>query len=552
MFRAKSLEKLQTPDRLDQLLIVVRPKLVFALVSLILVAAVILIWAFVARIPTTVDGFGILLKPGSIKSIQSSGAGSITDISVIVGQSVRSGEVIAHVEQPELIRSLQQQVSEYRTKKKFYGVSLELAAEKRDLQLDLFEQNKKDNEESLDEIRRLEEKVKEQLTAQQQQVTKMIELVKTGVTSETQRLSLQASATNTEQRILRLQQEAASISNQQKQFIMSERKAIQDYELESHSNTQLIEAMSANIRITKERLYRQSFVRSKYDGLILELAASVGQVIGSASRVGIIQVEPQEAFYRVELAGNSITGNFSLIYLGEETGPISYNSPANFVEEVLSNLLVFQGNGGTIRVVKSPQTSANIYFDVFISSEKEEKGQLEILNGSLMTNDGIPSFGIITEMGDLVPEEKLKHLGFFTIGDGKRVKRGMEVRIDPTNVERQRYGAMIGKVTSISIFPVTAESLINIIGNKEVVTSLLRQGGTMLVEAELEINMNSATGYKWTSKGPDIKITAGTTTTCRVTVEERRPVTFAIPLLRKWFLGESDQAGPSGSGGELF
>ena len=129
---------------------------------------------------------------------------------------------------------------------------------------------------------------------------------------------MQASVTDTEQRLLRLQQETASLINQKKQFIMSKRKASQDYELEKHSNTQLIEAMIANIRVTKERLYRQSNVKSKYNGIILELASSVGQVIGSASRVGIIQVEPQEPFFRVEFPEKSLKGYFSLVYLGKK------------------------------------------------------------------------------------------------------------------------------------------------------------------------------------------------------------------------------------------
>ena len=53
-------------------------------------------------------------------------------------------------------------------------------------------------------------------------------------------------------------------------------------------------------------------------------------------------------------------------------------------------------------------------------------------------------------------------------------------------------------------------------------------------------------------KRSDIELSAGTATTCRITVEQRRPITFAIPLLRKWFLGESDQAGPGGMGSEVF
>jgi len=103
----------------------------------------------------------------------------------------------------------------------------------------------------------------------------------------------------------------------------------------------------------------------------------------------------------------------------------------------------------------------------------------------------------------------------------------------------------MGRVTRISTFPVTSEGIVNMIGNKEVVDALLKQGGTMLVEASLLTATNHPTGFQWTSKGPEQPITAGTTTTCRITVEERRPITFAIPLLRKWFLGQSSQ--PTGA-----
>ncbi|NES67365.1 MAG: NHLP bacteriocin system secretion protein, partial [Okeania sp. SIO2D1] len=42
-------------------------------------------------------------------------------------------------------------------------------------------------------------------------------------------------------------------------------------------------------------------------------------------------------------------------------------------------------------------------------------------------------------------------------------------------------------------------------------------------------------GYQWSSsKGPQQKLTAGTTTTTRVRVEERAPITFVLPILREW------------------
>ena len=60
---------------------------------------------------------------------------------------------------------------------------------------------------------------------------------------------------------------------------------------------------------------------------------------------------------------------------------------------------------------------------------------------------------------------------------------------------------------------------------------------TLKIEAIAELKVESKTfsGYKWSSsEGPQLKISPGTTTTVRVTVEERSPMTFILPILREW------------------
>jgi HlyD family secretion protein len=52
---------------------------------------------------------------------------------------------------------------------------------------------------------------------------------------------------------------------------------------------------------------------------------------------------------------------------------------------------------------------------------------------------------------------------------------------------------------------------------------------------ELVGESGNASGYRWSSsKGPDSKLTAGTTASVRITVEERAPITFLLPFLREW------------------
>jgi HlyD family secretion protein len=133
------------------------------------------------------------------------------------------------------------------------------------------------------------------------------------------------------------------------------------------------------------------------------------------------------------------------------------------------------------------------------------------------------------------PNGKLLAVAYFQVSDGKKIEPGMEVRITPATIERERYGSIVGKVVSVSPFPVTTEAVTNVVGNAEVAQILSAGGSKIELFAELASDSSTATGYQWTSgKGPDIKITAGTTGAIRATVEHRRPIALVLPILRRW------------------
>ena len=141
------------------------------------------------------------------------------------------------------------------------------------------------------------------------------------------------------------------------------------------------------------------------------------------------------------------------------------------------------------------------------------------------------------------PESELKNLAYFAIKDGKRIAVGMSVRVTPSTVQRARFGSILGRVTKCSEFPITHASVANIVGSKEIASQLAEEGGVIEIEAELQRDLDSKSGYKWTSRGPDVQFSAGTTTHVYVTAEKRAPITWLIPILRSWFEGtDSDQA----------
>jgi HlyD family secretion protein len=132
-------------------------------------------------------------------------------------------------------------------------------------------------------------------------------------------------------------------------------------------------------------------------------------------------------------------------------------------------------------------------------------------------------------------DRQLMSVAFFPPGEGKKLKPGMKLQITPTTVKREEFGGIVGTVSQISAFPVTQEGALSLVGSAEVVKSLLAQGPQLQTFAMLQPDPATFSGWKWSSSnGPHQKITSGTPTTVRVTVEERAPISFVFPILKSW------------------
>lgn len=124
---------------------------------------------------------------------------------------------------------------------------------------------------------------------------------------------------------------------------------------------------------------------------------------------------------------------------------------------------------------------------------------------------------------------------YFEVKDGKQIKPGMKVQITPDTVKRERFGGIVGTVKAVSSYPVTPSSAASKLGNPELADTLTGKAAKVEVVVTLQPEATNASGYKWSSsKGPDSKLTSGTTSSVRVTVEERAPITFLLPFLREW------------------
>ncbi len=129
----------------------------------------------------------------------------------------------------------------------------------------------------------------------------------------------------------------------------------------------------------------------------------------------------------------------------------------------------------------------------------------------------------------------LESLAFFQAGDGKRISIGQRVRISPTSTNQQRHGGIQGQVLSVRRLPVSDKALIKRLGLESLLDAVRseQKGPLIEVKTSLERDPTTVSGYDWGgSVGPDLTLTTGTPTNVRVLVEERRPISYVIPIMR--------------------
>lgn len=108
IFRKVALDRLSSPEQLDQMMQVTTPRGWLGLATLGALVVVAGIWSVAGSIPERVQGQGILLRSGGIFAVEAISDGSVTDLAVRVGDVVTEGQVVARLAQPDLADRIRQ------------------------------------------------------------------------------------------------------------------------------------------------------------------------------------------------------------------------------------------------------------------------------------------------------------------------------------------------------------------------------------------------------------------------------------------------------------
>ena len=96
-FRHKALQKMSSPEQLDRMLRITRPRRWIGLTGLLLIVTGVVVWSAVAAVPTTLSGQGYLLPQGGLRQVQSPATGTVGGLRVAIGDHVTAGEPIGEI-----------------------------------------------------------------------------------------------------------------------------------------------------------------------------------------------------------------------------------------------------------------------------------------------------------------------------------------------------------------------------------------------------------------------------------------------------------------------
>lgn len=333
LFRESALERLSSPEQLDQILQVTGPMGWLALSSMWLILGAVVVWSVLGRLPTQEEGHGMIVSATGLHLVESMGTGRLLSISKGVGEGVQVGEVVASIDKQDLEDQRQ-------------AIQSQLSAQ-RNQHDRLLEQDKREKE-AQDSLARLEdERLRNVIGFAEARFARFTKR-RTTATDLVAQGKLQP--IDVEKDIEKIDDE---IEIAKKEIEVS-RLAIQQQEARSKSADSLrereqltrqlkIDDLERQIGLLESRIRREGQVVSTVAGKVLEVRAAVGAVVGFGDPVLLIgpageqKKQLLEAVLYVSATGKQITLGKEVMLLPSTVKREEYGSLLGRIEYVAEN-----------------------------------------------------------------------------------------------------------------------------------------------------------------------------------------------------------------------
>ena len=299
IFRQVALERLSSPEQLDQLITITNPIGWIALLvsgGLLLAAT---LWGVYGNIPTNVQGQGIILKKGGLVTIQAQNSGTITALNVEVGALVQKGEAIARIQQDALLEQIRKAELDLKNLEATYQEKNKTQTEAAQIQLKKLQQDQRNQNQ---DIKNLESQLQTKLALKKQQeelLASVQNLSKEGVFSKNKVIETKNEIIAMAQAINTLQAEIEKAKNQLNSLLLAINELSSTQSLDALAQQQKIEALQMNLRLLQKNFTENSQITSPASGRVLEITARIGTLVTAGAAVALLEQQAQEIDFEV-------------------------------------------------------------------------------------------------------------------------------------------------------------------------------------------------------------------------------------------------------------
>jgi HlyD family secretion protein len=406
IFREEALEKLASPEQLDQLLIVTNRKMWISMLTIGVFLLLLGVWSVFGSIAIPIQGKTILVSQGGLIDIQTLRSGTVSRVNSFEGDIVSEGQVLAVVTNQELELKGDVIDKKIERQRKFLGD-----------EINRIQREKTSLMKSLEEQLALAES---QLQDNKSDVLSRKESLKSKEYLYSQGLLSKSSLQDAKNLITRLQSAEATIKSS---IARLNEQLAKEYNVGAvEQQTKILDDLVAQREVV-ELQKQQGYVRSSVSGRVVSMFKDIGNYVQTSER---------------------------------------------------------------LYVIESASEASHIFY------------------------------------------------AYVNINEGKKIKLGTVAQIDVSTVRKDEYGSILGRVTQVSQYAVSADAVMNVIRNKGLVAYLMG-GSSAMTEVRIQpsLNPDSPSGFLWTSGlGPNKKITTGTVGMMQAIIEDIRPLYYIIPVWR--------------------
>jgi HlyD family secretion protein len=276
LFRKVSLERLASPEQLDQLLRVTSAQGWVGLSALFLLLATAVVWAFEGSVATKASGQGVIVRAGGVLNVVSRGSGLILSVDVKVGDEIQANQIVARIAEPVLIERM-----------KASREALAEARQQRQRSLEVHNNETRLRDEAL---QRESANAQRQITVLEEQAKLAAEDIPVEEQLFTKGLVTKQQTIATRQKLIGIQGQIANIQAQLKQ-LDAQQFSIKAGNLQADAEMQArISNLDRDLAGMEQELNLAENVVSPYGGEVLELKVDAGGAVAAGQPILSIQL----------------------------------------------------------------------------------------------------------------------------------------------------------------------------------------------------------------------------------------------------------------------